>query len=80
MRVHIEEFYICDICGEVYDNKNDCRRCEQSHLAPISVVPSSAKYIDNSYPRSLQVMMNDGNVAEYHFHSIVSSPTINNKE
>lgn len=30
--------YQCDICNTVYNNENDCKRCEDGHKIPVKIV------------------------------------------
>lgn len=30
--------YTCDLCGSVYENKDDCIKCENSHITEFKIV------------------------------------------
>lgn len=65
--------YVCEICETEYETEAECRKCEEFHKKPVSIV--SAGYLPythptNAYPTNLVVEMEDGvrrvYVSSYH--------------
>lgn len=50
----MKTLYVCDACGEVFENEVDAKRCERGHVQPKEV--SAALYHKkNMYPYKVKV-------------------------
>lgn len=40
MGVSMKTFYTykCDYCGMCYDNEKECRKCENTHINPMTII------------------------------------------
>lgn len=54
--------YQCDICNTVYNNENDCKRCENSHKIPVKIIGYKFNAIRNNgeYPKTVTMEFSDG--------------------
>lgn len=55
--------YICEYCGKQYDNYDDCKECENSHVKIEKIEIVDAKYkkilpISYNYPTEIKVRVN----------------------
>ena len=67
------QLYVCEICGTRYESEDECRRCEESHKAPIRIVKEqyrSLKYDGDKYPYPISILfeMSDGENLWYRLH------------
>jgi hypothetical protein len=51
-------FYRCDKCGKEYGSHKGAKRCEASHLEPVSV--KAIRYTIKPYPYSVEVVFGNG--------------------
>lgn len=64
-------YYKCDVCGEVYNGKEEAQNCENSHVTPLSVRASflrNKRCLDNEFygkPKIVIVKMSNGEEYEY---------------
>ena len=60
--------FVCDHCGTQYKDKNECKKCENSHKKPVEIVSRkyvSLKNLPNGYPLQIQVRFDDGSIRIY---------------
>ena len=57
--------YVCDICGESYNNEEAAALCEKNHSVPISVL-NPVYYPPRRYPDEVIVEMADGCAMIFH--------------
>ena len=64
--------YRCDICKQLFDNKEKALKCEKHHTFPVRVKlkPNQVPGIDEVYgcPRSIIVEMDDGRSIVYGYN------------
>lgn len=64
------EKYVCEFCGDEFDSKEECERCEKRHIKPIGI--ETAKWVFASdpafkdYPFFVGIKMDDGSVVKYY--------------
>ncbi len=57
-----ELIYRCEICNTVYNNKEICEKCEESHRVPIGIKSRRYQPITNNatgYPDKITVVFDD---------------------
>jgi len=65
--------YICDKCGQEFDDWESCFVHENSHTYAFAIKHKSERYRDgNHYPISIEVEMSDKSIVEYVFSRVVS--------
>lgn len=62
------KYYICEICGTEYNEKEKCMDCEKGHIKPVSI--NGARYLSinnnhNGYPVAINVEMSNGEIITY---------------
>lgn len=62
------ELYLCEICGNQYNDESKCEECEKSHKKPIEIFES--KYLayavnHKGYPQSIDVKFDNGEIVTY---------------
>lgn len=70
----------CDICGQIYCDKESASECEKKHSIPMKIItPKGAKWCDftaNGYFRFITVEMGNGKRCLYKFDSeMLQMPT-----
>ena len=62
----VETKYICEICGAVYNDKNNCEACEQGHFANLKIVSIRQCNSYEKWPQYITVQCGDtGECATY---------------
>lgn len=56
--------YICDICNNELDSKEDAIRCENNHCKLDKIVKYKYR-CGSKYPTKITVRMSDGTIMEY---------------
>lgn len=56
--------YKCDYCGMCYDNEKECRKCENAHINPTTII-SYRHNFNKKYPEYINVKMSDGKTLIY---------------
>lgn len=51
----VETKYVCEICGAIYSDKNNCEECEQSHFAKLKIVPRKQYNPYEKWPQLIEV-------------------------
>lgn len=61
-----ETVYKCEICNQIYEDREACERCEKSHKVSQETTSSEDKTKHGSpYPDKLQIKWEDGVVVDY---------------
>ena len=74
MRIH----YVCDLCGQEYDELSDCMLCEDNHVRPTPFGLDCTGYIRikaEMYPSIINVPMNNGRVVQYEYAQLLPAAT-----
>lgn len=62
----VETKYVCEICGAVYSDKNDCEACEQGHFANLKIIPRKQYSLYERWPQYIDVRCEEtGECATY---------------
>lgn len=60
--------YECDYCHDYYETKEECRKCEKSHIEPVKISESVWTPKDgggSAYPEVIFVEMSNGEIVTY---------------
>ena len=57
-------YYVCEICGTVYKEIGDCKRCEESHIK-IKKIERARYNPSYKYPTSITVVFEDEKTIRY---------------
>lgn len=60
--------YVCDFCKTQYANKEECKKCETSHIKPkkiVSEIYKPFKVVSSGYPIHIHVEFENGEVRRY---------------
>ena len=59
--------FICNHCGTQYKEKDDCKKCETSHIMPIEIKQQRfhAQKDTKNYPDKIEIKMADGKTVWY---------------
>lgn len=77
----MKQLYVCDICHGGFDNKEDCEKCEASHIEPDHIEAAmfmpfnvaKTPYVDN-----ILIRMKDDTLVRYVFDEVLEDePQIN---
>jgi len=76
--------YYCECCGGAFQNWDECRKHEDSHVQPKyqrAEIPegSYSRYVsapEQVYPQIITLEMTDNAVVEYIFSRLVSAPAL----
>lgn len=64
----MKNLYMCDICGEVFENEIDAKQCESNHRTPTDAIPY--EYAKKSqFPYKLKVMFGNKVYGIYRYES-----------
>lgn len=55
----VETKYVCEICGAVYSDKNDCEACEQGHLVNLKIVSFKQGKLYMKWPQYITVQIEE---------------------
>lgn len=64
----VETKYVCEICGAVYSDKNDCEACERGHFANLKIVSFKQGEPYERWPRYITIQ--SGEADEYATYEI----------
>lgn len=62
------EYYICEVCGTEYREKEKCIRCEKAHKKPEGIAGmdfASITQDSSGYPARVHIAMTDGETITY---------------
>lgn len=57
----VETKYVCERCGTAYDDKSDCKACEQSHLAKLKIIYGTLYNSSTMLPQYITVWCEETN-------------------
>ena len=60
--------YICELCGNEYNDKSKAQNCEKGHKNAVEIVGQKFVSINNNktgYPVQIDVKMSDGSTRTY---------------
>lgn len=62
------KLYKCDICETQYKSKEECKKCETSHIKPKEI--TGTRYLNvnenaKGYPLTVSIKMSDGKTVVY---------------
>lgn len=79
------KMYLCEKCGETYNNSIDAEECEKNHILPKCICmdhfhynsPNNANpYIsDTKYPKHIRVVMENGEIVTYYLNRLKADPS-----
>lgn len=65
--------YICEKCGQIYDNDFDAENCERNeHVMPIGIDEKSIHFLSaldyekHRYPPKIRIVMENGDLVTYY--------------
>nr|DAP53311.1 MAG TPA: hypothetical protein [Caudoviricetes sp.] len=35
----MKKLFVCELCGKIFEDEHEARRCERSHFIPLNVTP-----------------------------------------
>lgn len=64
-----EEYYRCETCGQLYNDKMKCIECEKSHIHIEKVTEEThkPKGVASDWPTKITVTASDGKLAVYEY-------------
>lgn len=57
----VETKYVCEICGAVYSDKNDCEACERGCLAKLKIIYGTSYNSSTMLPQYITVWCEETN-------------------
>lgn len=62
------QLYVCEHCGTQYKDKNECKKCEDSHKVALEIhdMRFHACKDSGNYPDKVELKMADGKMIWYH--------------